>query len=108
MSVTHSFELMSKKSIYQRARRILRTNNEIDHKEIYCMLLAGINTPLESTRASPVVNATKNNGSPRFCVCYRNLKSVIHVNSRPLGRDDEMLDYMRGRSVFSTRSAVQG
>ncbi len=72
------------------------------------MLLAGITTPVESSGTSPVVIATKKDGSSRLCVDYRKLNSAMHANRWPLPRLDEILDDMRGSSVFMTIDLFQG
>ena len=69
MSVTHQFELPSENPIYRKARRISSSHIDIVRKEIYRMLLAVIITPVESSWTSPVVTATKIDGSP--AVLYR-------------------------------------
>ncbi len=76
VSVTDGFELTSENPIYQKARRMPPSHNEIVRKEIDRKLLAGIVTSFESSWTSPVVIATKKDGSTRFCVDYRRLNSV--------------------------------
>ncbi len=83
MSATHRFELTSKNQIYQKARRMSPSHNDIVHKEIDRMLAAVITTPIESSWTSPVVIATKKDRSPRFCVDYRKLNSVMHADRWP-------------------------
>ncbi len=68
VSVTYRFELMSDNLIYQKARRMSPSHNEIVRKEIDRMLSAGIITSVESLCTSSVVIATKEDVSPRFCV----------------------------------------
>ena len=80
VSVTQRFELTSEDPVYHKARKMLPFNNDIVRKEIDRKLLAGIITPVESSWTSPVVIATKNDGSPRFCVDYRKLNSVMHAD----------------------------
>ena len=77
-------------------------------KEVDRMLAAGIITPVELSWTSPVVTATKKDGFLRFCVDYRKLNSVIHADRWPLPRVDEILDDMKGSSVFTTMDLFQG
>ncbi len=84
------------------------SHNEIVRKEIDRKLLAGIITPVESPWTSPVVIATKKEGSPRFCVENRKLNSVMHADRWPLPQVDELLGDMRGSSVFTTIDLFQG
>ena len=83
-------------------------HKEIMHKEVDRMLEARIITPAESSWTSPVVIATNKDGSPRFCVDYRKLNSVIHADRWSLPRVDEILDDMKGSSVFTTIDLFQG
>ncbi len=108
VSVMHRFELTSENPMYQKARRMSPPHNEIIRKEIDRMLAAGIITPLESPWTSPVVIATKKDGSPRFSVDYRKLNSMMHADRWPFPRVDEILDDMRGSSVFTTTDLFQG
>ncbi len=108
MSVTHRFELTSENQIYQKARRMSPSHNDIVRKDIDRMLAAGIITTVRSSWTSPVVIATKKDGSPRFCVDYRKLNSVMHADRSPFSRVDEILDDMRGISVFTTIDLFQG
>ncbi len=62
VSVTHRLELTSENLIYQKARRMSPSHNEIVRKEIDRMLAAVIITPVESSWTSPVVIATEKDG----------------------------------------------
>ncbi len=84
------------------------SHNEIVHKRFDGMLLAGIITPVESSWTSPVVIATKNDGSPLFCVDHRKLNSFMHADRWPLTRVDKILDDVRGSSAFMTIDLFQG
>ena len=68
------------------------------------------NVVQESTSpwASPIVLAKKKDGSLRFCVDYRRLNAVMRKDVFPLPRIDDLLDKMRGKSVFSTLDAKTG
>ena len=78
------------------------THNEIMRKEVERIIAVGIITAVESSWTSPVVIVTKKDGSPRFCVDYRKLNSVVRAERWPLRRVDEILDGMKGSSVFTT------
>ncbi len=108
VSVTQHFELTSENPIYQKARSMSPSHNEIDRKEIYRLLLACIITPVESLWTSTVVIVTEKVRSPRFCVDYPKLNSVVHADRWPLPRVDEILDDMRESSVFTTIDLFQG
>lgn len=50
--------------------------------------------PSNSSLASPVVIVQKKNGSLRFCMDHRNLKSVTKPDLSPLPRIDYMLEQL--------------
>ncbi len=52
--------------------------------------------------ASPVVLATKKDGSTRFCVDYHKVNEVTRKDTYPLPRIDGTLDALRGSQYFST------
>ena len=83
-------------------------HNEIVRREVDRMLDAGIITPVESSWTSPVVIATKKDGSPRFCVEYRKLNAIMVADRWPLPQIDEILDDMRGSCVSTTIDLFQG
>ena len=83
-------------------------HNEIVRKEIDRMLAAGIITAVKSSCTSPVVIAINEGGSSRFCVYYRKMNSVVHADQWPIPRVDEILDDMKGRSIFTTIDLFQG
>jgi len=72
------------------------------------MLEAGIITPNESAWASPVVITTKKDGSPRFCIDYRKLNNIMVPNRWPLPLVDEIIEDLKGSTVFSTFDLFQG
>lgn len=66
--VSHSVELPVDKPIYFSARRMYPNHNDFIRKEIHLLLEAGITTPFSSVWSFPFVIASKEDGSPRFCV----------------------------------------
>jgi hypothetical protein len=57
--------------------------------------------PSVSPWGAPVLLAKKKDGSIRLCVDYRRLNKVIIKNKYPLSRIDDVLDQLKGASVFS-------
>ena len=71
-------------------------------------LQAGIITPVESAWTSSIVLATKKNGSPRFCIDFRKSNAVMKSDKWPVPCVKEIVDDLRGSSVFSTLDLFQG
>ena len=57
--------------------------------------------------ASPVVLIRKKDGAPSFCIEYR-LNAVTRKDTFPLPRIDDLLDQLKGKSIFTTLDAKQG
>ena len=72
------------------------------------MLAENVVQESNSPWASPIVLAKKKDGSLRFCVDYRRLNAVTRKDVFPLPRIDDLLDKMRGKSVFSTLDVKTG
>ena len=65
------------------------------------MLAENVVQESNSPWASPIVLAKKD-GSLRFCMDYRRLNVVTRKDAFPLPHINDLLDKMRGKSVFST------
>lgn len=57
--------------------------------------------PSASPWGAPVLLVKKKDGSIRLCVDYRQLNKITIKNNYPLPRIDDLLDQLRGASVFS-------
>ena len=53
-------------------------------------------------------DSKEKDGSPRFCVGVRKLNTIMVAERWPLRQIDEILDDMRGSSVFTTIDLFQG
>ncbi|CAF2961342.1 unnamed protein product [Rotaria sp. Silwood2] len=82
-------------------RRISPTNRQIINDEVKKMLDNGIISPSNSPWASPVVIVKKRDGSPRFCIDYRNLNSITKKDVYPLPRIDDVIERLNGSEIFS-------
>ncbi len=90
--VKHMFELTSDQPIFRRLRRLPPAHNETFKKEVERMLNAGTITPVESQWTSPIVLATKKDGSTRFCVGYRRLNAMMKRGRWPVPRVGKIFD----------------
>ena len=57
--------------------------------------------PSVSPWGAPVLLVKKKDGSMRMCVDYRQLNKVTIKNKYPLPRIDDLIDQLRGATVFS-------
>ena len=65
------------------------------------MIDKGFIRPSASPRGAPILFVQKKDGSLRLCIDYRQLNQVTIKNKYPLPRVDDLLDQLRGASVFS-------
>ena len=72
------------------------------------MLRDDVIQPSSSPWASPIVLATKKDGSPRFCVDYRKLNEVTQKDAYPLPQIDETLETLAESQLFSTLDLASG
>ena len=72
------------------------------------MLQDDVIQPSSSPWASPVVLATKKDGSSHFCVDYCKLNEVTQKDAYPLSQIDEVLETLAESQLFSTLDLVSG
>ncbi|XP_052197391.1 uncharacterized protein LOC127804559 [Diospyros lotus] len=68
----------------------------------------GFVLPSASPWGAPVLFVRKKDGSMRLCIDYRQLNQVTLKNKYPLPRVDDLLDQLRGASVFSKINLKSG
>ena len=106
--VTHSFELETETPVHSRARRLPPRHATMVRQELDKMLEAGIITPSRSAWSFTVVNASKKDGKPRFCVDYRALDRVMKAYRWPLPKIQEIFDDLSGSQFFRTFDRFSG
>ena len=70
-------------------------------KQLEELLDRGFIRPSISPWGAPVLFVRKKDGSMRLCIDYRRLNQVTVKNKYPLSRIDDLLDQLKGASVFS-------
>eukprot|EP00731_Ephydatia_muelleri_P034765 Em0075g18a len=106
--VKQSVDTGNNPPIRQQFRRMPPFRREQARKLIEDMLKREIVQPSSSPWASPVVIATKKDGSLCFCVDYRKLNSITRKDAYPLPRIDDSLDALNGSKWFSTLDLICG
>ena len=70
-------------------------------KQLEELLDRGFIRPRISPWGAPILFVRKKDGSMRLCIDYRRLNQVTVKNKYPLSRIDDLLDQLKGASVFS-------
>ncbi|GJP58623.1 hypothetical protein CLOP_g808 [Closterium sp. NIES-67] len=70
-------------------------------KQIKYLLAKGLIRPSTSLYGAPVLFTPKPNGSLRMCIDYRALNKQTIKNKYPIPRIDDLLDQLRGATIFS-------
>ncbi|KAL0451823.1 UNVERIFIED_CONTAM: Transposon Ty3-G Gag-Pol polyprotein [Sesamum latifolium] len=70
-------------------------------KQLEELLEKGFIQPSTSPWGAPVLFVKKKDGSMRLCVDYRQLNRVTVKNKYPLPRIDDLLDQLKGATIFS-------
>ena len=70
-------------------------------KQLEELLDKGFIRPSTSLWGAPVLFVKKKDGSLRLCIDYRQLNRITVNNKYPLPRIDDLLDQLKGATVFS-------
>ena len=92
----------------KRVNRMSRTELDEIEKQFEELLLMGFVQPSKSHWASPVLFASKKDGSLRFCLDYRVPNRFIVKNSYSLPRIDMLMDQIGGAQYFYTIDLPSG
>ena len=104
----HRIETGDAKPVRQRPYRIPYAQREIMKGELNKMLEMGVIQPSKSEWASPVLMIPKKDGTPRFCVDFRQMNALSKFDAYPMARVDDIIDKF-GRACFiSTLDLTRG
>jgi hypothetical protein len=87
--------------ISKRAYRVSELELVELKKQIDDLLEKGYIRPSTSPWAAPVLFVEKKDVTNKMCIDYRGLNEVTIKNKYPLPRIEDLLDQLRGASVFS-------
>ncbi|XP_026441777.1 uncharacterized protein LOC113340943 [Papaver somniferum] len=101
-SLDHKIPLQPLSSpVNQRAYKFPYVQKGVVEQLVKEMLHTGIIQPSHNPFASPILLVRKKNGSWRFCVDYRKLNSITIKDKFHIPIVDELLDELKGSTVFS-------
>ncbi|GJP33280.1 hypothetical protein CLOM_g17827, partial [Closterium sp. NIES-68] len=101
---THQHEIVEEpgsKPTFQAPYRLSPTELTDMKKQIEYLLAKGLIRPSTSPYGAPVLFTPKPDGSLRMCIDYRALNKQTIKNKYPIPRIDDLLDQLRGATVFS-------
>lgn len=104
----HSFKQTNDQPINIPTRRMPPKHSTIVSNEINRMLRAGIIRQSASPWGAPVVIANKADGSPSFCVDYRELNKVMVAESWLAPNAKDIIEELKGAQVFSRLDMLSG
>ncbi len=98
--VKHEIDTGNTAPIKQACRRLPLAQRPLVEAELDKMLCDDVIEASTSPWASPIVLATKKDGSVRFCVDFRAINARTRKDAYPLPRIDETLDTLSGAQWF--------
>ncbi|GJP30443.1 hypothetical protein CLOM_g1710 [Closterium sp. NIES-68] len=101
---THQHEIMEEsgsKPTFRAPYRLSPAELTYMKKQIEYLLAKGLIRPSTSPYGAQVLFTTKPDGSLRMCIDYRALNKQTIKNKYPIPRIDDLLDQLRGATVFS-------
>ena len=94
--------------IFQKPYAVPFSKKKIIADEVQKMLDAGVIQKSKSPWSSPIVLATKKDGSVRFCVDFKKLNQVTKKDKYPLPDIDQMLRQVQGAKYFTSLDLASG
>jgi len=105
---THTIDTGDAAPIRQHPYRTPIKQQEVIKEEIDKMLEKGVISPSTSPWSSPVVLVPKKSGGYRFCIYFRKINAVTRKYSFPLPHIGDIIDAVRGATVFSSLDQAWG
>lgn len=106
--VEHEINTGNQKPVKIPPRRLPWSQKEIIDNEIDTMLEQNIIEPSSGPWSSPVLLVVKKDGSPRFCIDFRKLNTLVEKDAYPLPRIDDIIDTLAGQQWFCTLDLASG
>lgn len=106
--VKHKINTGDARPLKQNPRRVPLAKRDAEAQLVKEILDKGISRPSTSAWSSPIMLVTKKDGTQRFCVDYRYVKSVTIKDSFPLPCIGDTLDALGGSKWFSTLDLKNG
>ena len=106
--VKHTIDTGNAKPIKIPPGRVPQKQKQTIEKEINSMLENDMIEPSTSPWSSPILLATKKDGSIRFCIDYRRLNAVTVKDAYPLPRIDDSFDALSVSKWFSMLDLASG
>ncbi|GJP51695.1 hypothetical protein CLOM_g10844, partial [Closterium sp. NIES-68] len=94
-------DIPSSKPTFRAPYRLSPTELANMKKQIEYLLAKGLIRPSTSPYGAPLLFTPKPDGSLRMCIDYRALNKQTIKNKYPIPRIDDLLDQLRGATVFS-------
>ena len=106
--IEHTIELSDSVPVYEQPRRLPYSQREKIADVIRDLQDNNFIETSHSQYGSPVVPVVKRNGQIRLCCDYRKLNAKTIPRQFPLPRADELIDNMRGSSIYSVIDLKSG
>nr|XP_033806336.1 uncharacterized protein LOC117363128 [Geotrypetes seraphini] len=106
--VTHDIVTTPGKVVRVKPYRLTEGKRELVQNLVEEMLTLGVIEPSQSPWCSPIVIVPKADGTPRFCIDFRQLNEVSQFDAFPMPRVDDLLDRLGQAQYLSTLDLTKG
>jgi len=98
--VVHRIEVSDHEPFACRQKRIPLVDQKLIDEHVEQMLKDGVISPSQSPYRSPIVMASKKDGTKRFCINFCRLNAVTVKNRYPLPHIDDLVERTKGSRYF--------